>query len=232
MPFDGRSRAQPSRSATNREGIRSIRTVLLPLAVLAAFALPLPASAGLAEAVSTFTWTPNMHPEGFSERAVPLDNTVPGQGRFNSDLGFWGRTAVQGHYNGFRLIDISDHENPVELVNYTNCVGDQGDVLIWDSLVIRSWNSPASATASCGGQLVGQGFEGLHIFDISNPASPVLVKQIRMAANTTPVGSGSHTATLVPDLARGNLYVYNSASSGSCPGIDIVKSRSRIPRKV
>jgi hypothetical protein len=44
-----------------------------------------------------------------------------------------------------------------------------------------------------------------------------------MAADTTPVGCGSPTATLVPDLARGNLYVYDSASSGTCAGIDIVK---------
>jgi hypothetical protein len=100
-------------------------------------------------------------------------------------------------------------------------------VLVWRDLLIRSWNSPVSAanaaTASCGGQLVGQGFEGLNIFDISDPAHPVLIKNLRMAANTTPAGCGSHTATLVPDVARGNLYVYDSASSGACPGIDIVK---------
>jgi hypothetical protein len=173
-----------------------------------------------------------MHPLGFSERAVPLDNTVPGQGVFNSDLTFWGRMAFQGTYEGFRIIDISDPENPVEIINYTGCtggttIGNQGDVLVWGNLLIRSWNSPVSAAnapvASCGGQLVGLGFEGLNIFDISNPTNPVLIKNLRMAANTTPTGCGSHTATLVPDLARGNLYVYNSASSGACPGIDIVK---------
>jgi hypothetical protein len=82
-------------------------------------------------------------------------------------------------------------------------------VLVWQHLLIRSWNSPVSAgnaaTASCGGQLVGQGFEGLSIFDISNPANPVLVKNLRMAADTFPTGCGSHTATLVPDVARGTI---------------------------
>jgi hypothetical protein len=96
-------------------------------------------------------------------------------------------------------------------------------VLIWADLLIRSWNSPASATATCGGQLVGAGFEGFHFFDVSNPASPRLIKSLRMAADTTPVGCGSHTATLVPDLARQTLYIYDSGSSGTCAGIDIVK---------
>jgi len=175
-------------------------------------------------AVSTFTFTQNMHPMGFSERAIPLVNGAPGASRFTSDLTFWGRTAYQGHYDGFRIIDVTAPANPTQIINYTGCVGDQGDVLVWENLLIRSWNSPASATSSCAGQLVGLGFEGLHIFDVSNPTAPVLLKALRMAANTLPErGCGSHTATLVPDVARGNLYVYNSASSVLCPGIDIVK---------
>ena len=44
-----------------------------------------------------------------------------------------------------------------------------------------------------------------------------------------PAGCGSHTATAVPDAARGNLYIYNGGSSGTCTGIDIVASRSSDP---
>jgi hypothetical protein len=45
-----------------------------------------------------------------------------------------------------------------------------------------------------------------------------------MNAATFPTrGCGPHTTTLVPDVANGVLYVYNSASSGLCPGIDIAK---------
>ena len=36
-------------------------------------------------------------------------------------------------------------------------------------------------------------------------------------------GCGSHTATGVPDDARGNLYLYIGGSSGTCNGIDIVR---------
>ena len=49
-----------------------------------------------------------MHPLGFSPNPVPLDNTVPGQGVFNSDLAFWGDTAVQGTFAGFRLVNIEE----------------------------------------------------------------------------------------------------------------------------
>ncbi len=173
-------------------------------------------------AVSTFTWTPNMTPLGFSSRPVPPSGV--GMGRFNSDLAFWGNYAYQGHYDGFRILDISDPANPTQVINYTQCVGSQGDVAVWGNLLIRSWDAPASATASCGGLLVGSGFEGLNIFDISNPAAPVHLRNFRMAANSTPTtGCGSHTLTLVPDVARGNLYVYNSASSTACQGIEIVR---------
>jgi hypothetical protein len=216
-----------------------MRSLLRLLALaLALVALTLPSTAAAVppsadEATATFDHTQNMHPLGFSAREIPLANAEPGAGVFNSDLAFWGRLAVQGTYAGFRIVDVSAPANPREIINYTGCtsptstVGNQGDVLIWGDLLIRSWNSPVSAanaaTASCGGELVGQGFEGLNIFDISDPANPVLVKNLRMAADTTPTGCGSHTATLVPDVANGNLYVYNNASSGACPGIDIVR---------
>jgi hypothetical protein len=60
----------------------------------------------------------------------------------NSDIAFWGRLAIHGNYHGFRLIDIAEADNPVQLLGYRDCAGNQGDVLVWDNLVIRSWNSP------------------------------------------------------------------------------------------
>lgn len=209
-----------------------MRRVVFVAAVVMAFVLsaPLARAGGPIEAVSTFTFSQNMHPMGFSARAVPP--TGPGAEVFNTDLVFAGRTAYQGTYEGFRIIDVTRPDDPLLLNDYTGCspgttVGNQGDVLVWEHLLIRSWNSPVStanaATASCGGQLVGAGFEGLHIFDISDATHPVLLKQVRMAIDTAPSGCGSHTETLVPDVANGNLYVYDSASSTRCPGIDIVR---------
>jgi len=200
----------------------SVRLMLLSLVAMVALALPFTASADLAEAVSTFTYTPNMHPQGFSERAVPF--TGAGSGIFNSDLAFWGKTAYQGTYEGFRIIDVADPENPVELKNFTDCVqgtgtGNQGDVIVWGNILVRSWNSPTPAGGrSCGGVFTPAGQEGVHIFDVSDPANPVGLKFV-----STPCGS--HTATGVPDLANNRLLVYNSSSSGSpgCRGIDILQ---------
>ena len=190
---------------------RMLAAALIAMAGGAVFAAP--ASAAPLPVVETFTYTQNMHPMGFSERT----------GTINSDLAFWGKLAAQGNYVGFRLIDITEPDNPVQLLDYQGCTGNQGDVLLWENILIRSWNSPASATAMCGGQPVPLGFEGLHIFDISDRTAPRLLTAVQMNATSTPVGCGSHTATMVPDVANGAVYVYNSASSASCPGIDIVK---------
>jgi len=193
---------------------RSIRVAVATVLTMGGLAVAAPASAAPPAAFSTFTYTANMHPMGFSERT----------GTITSDLAFWGKLAVQGNFVGFRLIDITEPDNPVQVLDYRDCAGNQGDVLIWANLLIRSWNSPAPAGSTCDGQPVPTGFEGLHVFSIANRADPQLLASVNMSATTVPTpGCGSHTATLVPDVANGNLYVYNSASSAACPGIDIVK---------
>jgi hypothetical protein len=201
---------------------RSARKRVLAFAAVLVFVLPLTASASVSDAVSSFTYTKNMHPMGFSERAVPLTGT--GSGIVNSDLAFWGKRAFQGTYEGFRIIDITQPDNPVEVENFTGCVqgttdGNQGDVIVWGNVLVRSWNSPAPAGgAVCGGIATPAFQEGLHVFDISDPTNPV-------GRAFVPTLCGSHTATGVPDLANNRLLVYNSPSSASpgCEGIDIVQ---------
>jgi PA domain/LVIVD repeat len=175
----------------------SVRGVLVSLVAVAALSLPLGAGAQtVGDAVSTFTYTKNMKPLGYSPRVVPLSGA--GSGLYNSDLAFWGKTAYQGSYSGFRIVDISDPENPVELKNYEECSpgtaqGNQGDVIVWENLLVRSWNSPATSTSSCDGELVGAGFEGLHVFDISDPSDPDLVGSVAMDGlpNLVTIASGS-----------------------------------------
>jgi hypothetical protein len=94
-----------------------------------------------------------MHPLGYSPRVVPLANAQPGAGVFNSDLAFWGKTAYQGTYEGFRIIDVTEPDNPVEINNFTGCVqgtttGNQGDVIIWENILVRSWNPPVGGSAA------------------------------------------------------------------------------------
>lgn len=196
------------------------------LVVLAIFALPLGSAMPVAlsapalvtsvqEAVSTFAYTQNMHPMGISSRE---NTTSPFTA--NSDIAFWGNYAYQGNYDGFRIVDISSPDNPVEVLDYRDCFGNQGDVIVWGNILVRSWNSPAPAGATCDGEPVLPGvfgaWEGVHVFDISNPADPDLVASVETQC-------GSHTATGVPDLANNRLLVYNNPSSGLCPGIDIIE---------
>jgi hypothetical protein len=219
--------------------MKSPKALLVSVLVLTAMTLPLAASAvPVEDAVSSFTYTKNLHPLGYSARVVPADNTVPGAGVFNSDLAFWGNTAVQGTYAGFRLINVEDPENPIEVINWTECAspintqGNQGDVIIWEDLIIRAWNSAApEAGSQCGDMPVAPGEEGLHVIDISDPANPDVVGFVDLLC-------GSHTETLVPDLENDRLLIYSNSSAGtflgggappdphqptSCRGFDIVE---------
>jgi hypothetical protein len=194
----------------------SMRRVLVSLVAMAALSLSLTAGAQtVGDATSTFTYTKNMKPLGYSPRVVPL--TGAGSGIYNSDLAFWGKTAYQGTYSGFRIVDVSDPENPVELKNYEECSpgttqGNQGDVIVWENLLVRSWNSPATATSSCDGELVGAGFEGLHVFDISDPSDPDLVGSVPLAA----FGALPHRVTIASGPAAGT-YPATGAAWGTPP---------------
>jgi hypothetical protein len=273
-------RAQPL-STTQQEGyVKNLRLLVACAAVLVATTFALTASAvpPPVDAAATFDYTDNLFPVGYSERVIPLANDAPNAGVFNSDLAFWGNTAVQGTYAGFRLINIANDTKPKEIVNWDECsvpildddgdvndtAGNQGDVIVWGDLIIRSWNSgtpaplypaghpmagqtipvtdPARFTtpgAFCGdwpmfrepaaAPLPERGQEGVHIIDISDPQNPDVIAFV-----DTPCGS--HTETLVPDLANDRLLVYSNSSANTtfgdptpgelpfnCRGIDIIE---------
>lgn len=132
----------------------------------------------------------------------------------NSDLAFWGDHAFQGNYDGFRIINISDPDDPQE-VSHARCNGSQGDVVVWENILVRSWNSPAGEASRCDGEAVPVGFEGLHVWDISNLAQPEMIASIELPC-------GSHTATAVPDPENDRLLVYNQGAGGPCYFMDIV----------
>jgi hypothetical protein len=205
---------------------RSLKGVLIALVAVAALSLPLTAAAQTVEdAVSTFTYTKNMKPQGYSPRVVPL--TGAGSGIYNSDLAFWGKKAYQGSYSGFRIIDVSDPENPVQLRNYEECSpgttqGNQGDVIVWGNILVRSWNSPATATSTCDGQLVGEGFEGLHIFDVSDPSDPDLLGAVGLdgLANLVTINSGPAAGTYEATGATWGTPVPQAGLSGNVVAVN------------
>ena len=194
---------------------------LLALAVVGVAILATPLAANpRVDFVSNWAKTDNMTALGFSPRLVEFPG--PAAGRINSDLAFWGDMVVQGTYEGFRLIDVTYPSRPKEIINYEECApdstaGNQGDVLIYGDILVRSWNSnaPSATPVTCDGQTVPGGFEGLHIFSIANKQNPQLLTSIDLAC-------GSHTASMLPDLANGRLIVFNGSSSGTCENIDII----------
>ena len=146
--------------------------------------------------------------------------TVPWDTR-NTDLAFWGKRVIQGRYDGFRIVDISNLKKPEELA-YFQCVSPQGDVGVYGNLVFRSVDSPqltdGCTTASQNGSPTGAacapapspctGFEGIQIFDIAN------LNDIELIASVA-LDCGSHTHTVVPDTENDRVLIYNSVSGNT-----------------
>ncbi|HZB03937.1 MAG TPA: hypothetical protein VE737_06385, partial [Actinomycetota bacterium] len=74
---------------------RTARMLVLAASMAGLLALPQSATAE-PPPVSTFDYTQNMHPLGYSPRVVPLENASPVDGIFNSDLAFSGKRVIQG----------------------------------------------------------------------------------------------------------------------------------------
>jgi LVIVD repeat len=174
------------------------------LLVLACFAAVLLPGAGAADLNS-----PN----------VRLDWTFPeGPSRTHSDLAMWGDIVVAGNYDGFRVFDVS-RSGTERLRANKLCRGPQNDVSLWEHedrlLLFLSNDTPqingetvcstnrASDTTACGTTC----FEGIRIFDLSDPANPVLIKGVY-------TDCGSHTHTQVPDLANNRMLLYISSYPG------------------
>jgi hypothetical protein len=190
--------------------------------------------AGASAEHSTRPHTQNMHALGHSPNPASflVDPPGPAPSPVNSDLAFWGKVVFNGNYDGFRIIKGSPG-NP-KLINWTRCQGNQGDIVVWGNFLVRAWNSPAVAGATCDGQPVPTGFEGMHIFDISNLEDPVLVGEVELSARpqADSPGCGTHTLTLVPDPANNRAIIYNATSGGNvllppadqnCDWIDIIQ---------
>jgi hypothetical protein len=126
-----------------------------------------------------------------------------GDYRMGTDLAFWGDMAVLGRFDGLELMDISEPEDRPEPheprhLGGIDCAGNQNDVSIWGDLVFVSVDSPmasddcAAGAASAAAVAAGSHWEGLRIFDVSDPEA---IEQI----GSVYLDCGSHTHTLVPD---------------------------------
>lgn len=174
--------------------------------IVAAVALAL-----LATSAAPATAAGRRRGEVSSDRMTEVFNSP--SGATNSDMAFWGDYAYVGHYNGFRIFDISG-ATP-RLVTDFPCFGPQNDVSVWDTdgdggadvlflSVDRTLTGPdCGATVTAAHDDPG-GWEGIRVFDVSNPAAPAQIGAVYQDC-------GSHTHTLIPDLERDRLLLLNSS---------------------
>lgn len=123
----------------------------------------------------------------------------------NSDIAFSGDIAAVGNYDGFSLWDISQPEQPA-LISAVQCAGGQGDVSVAGHLLVVSVDDTMSSDR-CDAVRVPEtrtNWEGIRIFDISNPLAPVYVASVKTRC-------GSHTNTLVPTADPNVVLVYVTA---------------------
>jgi hypothetical protein len=153
---------------------------------------------------------------GPSVSNLDLVGNADKDGVTNSDLAFWGNFAYAGNYGGFRILDIR-RDQPRVVVDQA-CNGPQNDVSVFDAgerrLLFQSIDTPqnredcTSANADLqrtpGGTQYRVGYEGVRVFDVTDPARPRFLDMIQTAC-------GSHTHTLVPDRANRRVFIYVSS---------------------
>jgi len=146
-------------------------------------------------------------------------DAVDSDGTINSDLAFYKNRAYVGAYDRFRIVDIQDPSD-LKVLSTTNCRANQGDLSVFKAgdgrmIMLQSIDRPVTAPdcsavdtplvqESEEGETVSRarfGYEGLRMFDVSDPSNPKFLRFYRTAC-------GSHTHTLVPDPKRKSVHAY------------------------
>lgn len=122
----------------------------------------------------------------------------------NTDLAFWHDTAYAGNFGGFRVLDISDPAHVKELAD-VDCYGYHSDMEVWGDLLFQTIDRPLTSPGCDGVSTTydetPDAWEGMRVWDVSDPTAPRLVKSVR-------VDCGVHNESVLPDVRNGRVYVY------------------------
>ncbi len=147
----------------------------------------------------------------FTPKAAEFD-TARGLTFVNSDMAFRGSYVYQGNFAGFSIWDVSNTAHPVK-VAVVSCITSQGDPSIYGNLLFISAEGAGNRN-DCGKggvQNPADHMAGVRIFDVSDPKTPKLIKNVQTC-------KGSHTHTIVPSPTDKNIiYLYVSGSQGARP---------------
>ena len=196
-----------------RKRLASIGAAVVVLALLVAPAgspaQAAPSDPGTIPGVDEIVSSPNL------KQVAHLDKTGPFANSTNSDWAFQGKYAFGGNYNGFTVYDVSNPKAPTVAVQVL-CPGSQNDISVHGKLLFLgtdsqrtndSCDNAASTTA-----VPGERWEGIKVFDISDPRTPRYLKSVKTTC-------GSHTQTLIPGKGR-DRSVYLYVSSYNLAGVD------------
>ncbi len=146
-----------------------------------------------------------------SSKNIKLIANLPKQGAFaqessfNSDLAFQGDYAYAGNYDGFMVYNVKTRKP--KAVTQVVCPGSQNDVSVYGDLLVLSVDSSRnddSCSSTSQPASEKSSWEGIRVFDISDPANPRYVSAVE-------TDCGSHTHTLAPTKDGSDLYVYVSS---------------------
>ncbi|PPK92639.1 hypothetical protein CLV92_11368 [Kineococcus xinjiangensis] len=148
-------------------------------------------------------------------RNVPKVAQFSASNSFSTDLAFKDGYAYQGNYNGVTIYDVRTPTDP-KVVSVIECPGAQNDVTIAGNTLVLSIDSSRSDDSCSSAFQTAEkesSWEGLRLYDISNPRAPRLL-------TTVETDCGSHTNTLVPDPAnkRSLIYVSSYGPNPTFPG--------------
>jgi LVIVD repeat len=151
----------------------------------------------------------------FSPKPAVFD-TARGLTFINSDLAFRDHYVYQGNFAGFTVWDVKNPLKPV-MAAVVPCITAQADPSVIGNLLFISAEGGGNRIdcAKGGVQNPADHMAGVRIYDVSNPASPKLIKNVQTC-------KGSHTHTVIPSPTdKGVVYLYVSGNQGARPATEL-----------